>query len=61
MIMKNLMYKMIAVGIVALMATTSLTQTSPQLELPKVNEAQIISVAFSGTGIGIIKAADEQG
>lgn len=59
--MKNLMCKMIAVGIVALMAMTSLGQTLPQLELPKVNEARNISIGFTGKGIGRIMAADERG
>lgn len=59
--MKNVMYMMIQIGFVALLATTTLTQTSPQLELPKVNEARNISIAFTGKGVGRIMAADDRG
>lgn len=59
--MKSITLLVMALGFVVLMATTFIAQTSPQSELPKVPDARNISIAFSGTGIGRIMAADERG
>ena len=49
------------VAVLALLATPVLAQSSPQFELPKVDEPSVIGIGYNGEGQGRIRAADRQG
>jgi len=62
--MKNLLRKMIIACLAAsaaLTTGTALAQSSPETELPKIEEARNIGISFNRKGAGRILAADREG
>ncbi len=62
--MKNLLRKMIIACLAAsalLIGETALAQSSPETELPKIEEAKNIGISFNLKGAGQILAADREG
>ncbi len=62
--MKHLLHIIVVTAIVALNFATPLTaqaQNAPKTELPKIEEARLIQVGYSGKGMGMINLANRSG